>query len=313
MAHRNSKKITILRKGTFAESAQVNAAEFMSMSKKSIGPYWESKSAKGIGSGLSFAEKDMLMPRIIDIPKEDRNFMPDVKKFFESLTTPIPYLDGLQLEIGLELDNNELITFRNENGELNWPINVMDYIRYRHALSSPKVAPSLAAAKGNVLVDYYIFDPAETLADEIKVSETKDRALTMYLTIKNDKERVDKLLTLLGKDPRDIGGSSDRIEELRRLADTQAASFIREYDSELSDEKYLLTSLINTGLVRQVGNQYINAETQKLIGSNKEEAMFYFKDPVNSDKVSILKAQLHEAMKKETTKKKNRIPVSAKV
>lgn len=313
MAHHNSKKITILRKGTFAESAQVNAADFMSMSKKSIGPYWESKSSKGIGSGLSFNEKDLLMPRLIDIPKDDKTFLGEVKKFFESLVTPIPYGEGLQLEIGLELSNNHDILYKDKDGLQNWPINIMDYVRYRHAVHSPRVAPSLSAAKGNVLVDYYIFDPAETLAEDTRVSEIKDKALTMYLTIKGDQAKVDKMLTLMGKDPRDVGVASERVEELRNLADKQAAAFIREFDGELSDEKYILTSLINTGLVKRIGNQYINTETSKIIGNNHEEAIYFFKDPSNSEQITILRSNLREAMKQDTPKKKNRIPVGAKI
>lgn len=323
--HPNSKKVTILRKSSFAESSQVNAAEFMSMSKKSIGTYYESKSAVFIGSGLNFAEKDLLMPKMIDIPKEDRTFSAEVKKFFEGISTKVPYEHGLELEIGMTIDNKKPPTYyvdekiTGEDGiektirTYNWPINLMDFIRYRHALGHPHVAPSLAEAKGNVLIQYYVFDPLASRDEETRFSDTKDRALTFYMAIKGNQEKVDQLLIVLGIDPRDFPAAGDRVEQLRKKADEKPATFISEYEDGMFEQKYLLRGMMKTGLIKKIGNQYVNNETGKSIGNNEQEALYYFTDPDNNDKAAILKGNLQEEMKKVVKGRKNRVPLSAKL
>lgn len=312
--HANSKKVTILRKTTMAEKAQDKAPDFMAMSRKSIGSYFASKNEKGIGSGLTFEEKEILMPRIIDVPKDDRTFLDTVRKFFESLQTYVPYEDGVTLEIGLTISNDEELTYFDKDRKIfNVPIAPMDYIRYRHALHHPQVAESEAAARGNMLVSFYIFDPASVLTENIELDKTKDRALQIYMTVKTDIGKVDALLTLMGRDPREFSGlekNNEKIKELRSLADNQANKFVEEYEGKMFEEKYLLTSMMNTGIVRRVGNQYINAETGKIIGNNTEEAWYFFKDPAHTDQISILKANLQEALKKESKVRKQRTPLS---
>lgn len=318
--HPNSRKVTILRRGTFMESAQTNAAEFMSMSKKSIGSYWESKNGKATGSGLSFDEKYLLMPRIVDIPQDDRGFLPAVKAFFEAMVTPVPYDDGITLEIGLMLDNDKPITYsrKDDDGKqtFNIPIAAMDYIRYRHAQGHPRVGKSLAEAKGNMLLDFYIFDPTSVMEADVEMTRTKDKALKLYMLIREDKDpkKVDMMLTLMGKDPREFFGpdaTSEKAQELRTQADTRAPRFVEEYESNMFEEKYLLTSMINIGVVRKVGNQFINADSGKILGNNMEEALYFFKDPVNTEAIAILKALMQEGLLKSVGKgtSRKRVPV----
>lgn len=310
--HPNSRKITIFRKSTFAEAAQTNAAEFMSMSKKSIGSYWDSRNSKGIGSGLSFEERDILMPDIINVHEKDKDFRKSVENFFASLTTPVAYEDGITLEIGLKRDNKQPITHKGADGEFdNLPIAPFDYVRYRHALRHPKVAPSADAAKGNVLVDYYIFDPEVALQVNVEANKERDQAIQNYFKIKDDARKIDAMLVLMGSDPREFYGvnkDQEKLEKLRNYADIEAKKFNEEYDGKLFEEKFLLLALENTGIVKRMGNQYVVDDTKKILGNNKDEAMFFFKDPANADTTAILKGQLQEAMRKEIRNKK-RLPV----
>jgi hypothetical protein len=118
----------------------------------------------------------------------------------------------------------------------------------------------------------------------------------------------------MGTDPRTFTGAGKDDEKtsfLRKQAEERAPKFLEEYEEKMFEEKYLVQSMMNTGIIRRVGNQYIDAETGKILGNNTEEAMYFFKDPVNSDKISILKANLQEALKIEVkTNKKNRLPIT---
>ena len=55
------------------------------------------------------------MPYLISLPKDDREFQKEVKKFFESIATKIPYgEEGILLEIGLTLTNEKPGTWHKE-------------------------------------------------------------------------------------------------------------------------------------------------------------------------------------------------------
>lgn len=309
--HINSKRVTIFRTGTFMEAAQTGAAEFMSMSKRSIGPYFSGSLGDAIGTGLNFLEIDILMPLIINVPHTDSTFRQKVRDFFASIVTKIAFGSGCELEIGLELDNEKPIGVRNPDGtykEINLPIKIQDYIRYRQALGHPLVAASKSEAQGNILKEFYVFD--QTLVDTEAASLRKvvDRATTSYLTLKTDMDKVDAMLTLLGTDIRAYHGAAAadlKVEELHRLATTKSREFNEAMDDKEFETRYLIRKMVNTGVVRKIGNQFVDKETGGILGHTEEEVIFYIKDALNSDKVSILKSKTQEAMKNKLALPKN--------
>lgn len=314
--HKNSRKISIRRKYTFAEGVQDKAPDFMAQSKKSIGSYFESKNSHAIGSGLSFAERDLLMPYLIDLPKTDREFMDKSRKFFESISTKVPFEDpGLTLEIGLELDNDKEITFFDEKQErYNIPINVMEYVRYRHLIKHPWVALSETEAKRDPLKYYFVYDPTEVIMEVSKINKAKDESLNNYLKLKDNLEKVNGMLTLFKIDPRMYHGPNEvdqKVTRLRELAEEKPVEFNMLYADELFEEKFMLQGMLDAAIIRQIGNQFIFVETGKILGNTKEEMLYYFKDPKNSDIVVVLKGHLQEARKIKVSKPtaKTRTPV----
>lgn len=315
--HINSKKVTIFRAGSFALAAQTGAQEFMSMSKKSIGSYFQSSTSKGIGSGLNFDEIDALMPLVLDVPKEDRTFRAEVKKYFMEMVTKIPADNGLELEIGLLVDNSKPIVTKDKEGNitlLNLPINISDYIRYRHALGHPKVALSISAAKGNTLIDFYVFDKEIALSQDVDAAKDKDDAIVAYLKIKEDEDKVNMMLTLLKVDPRTYKGKNaadQKEQKLRELADKNATAFLKVYKQDNFEQRYQIKSMVNTGILKEIGSQIVDAETGDVIGHNFEEAVYFLRDVTKSQTVSILKARMQEALKGTISRVKN-TPAPAK-
>lgn len=293
--HPNSKKVTIFRTGSFINAAQTQAVEFMSMAKQSIGSYWESKTSKGIGSGLSFSEQDLLMPRILDLPKEDRGFRPAIREYFLNICTHVPYEKGRELEIGLEKDNAAPVS------EENLPINLTDFIRWRHARKHPWVAASRKEAEGNILVQFYIFDEEETEMENVQLLNTRDEASALYLAMKDEVHKMDQMLTLLGQDPRNFTGLNAmalKRDALRTVVEKESEIFLKAHKQTHFEEKYLLTTMVNTGVLRRVGERYIDAETVEVIGNNLEEAVYFLKDETKSDTINLLKVRMQESLKK---------------
>lgn len=305
MLHRNSKQITIFRSGSFLSRAQgADTLDFFSSSKRSIGSYWESPHSKKIGSGLTFAEEEILLPNIIDVPAEDREFRKKVTQFYMEIDTNVPYEVGRVLEIGLELDNNApLKRDPKDPSKSNMPLNIMDYIRYRHALKHPQVSTNKELADGNVMIEFYIFDKTESLRKNSKKSDEKDAAYQIFLSIKPDIEKVKMMLTLLGKDPREFNTDSDAVTALRGIAENTPTVFTEMYATNNLEITYWIRTMVNTGILKIIGNKYFDAETDKLQANSLEELVHFFLDEDNSDVVRLLKARMQESLKKPLPKK----------
>jgi hypothetical protein len=308
MSHRNSRTVTIFRAGSFLSRAQGKDIEdFFATSKKSIGSYWENVSSKKVASGLSFVEEAILLPHLVDATADDREFRKKVTSFYVDIDTQIPHNTGRVLEIGLLLDNDKDVSFDPKDpSKSNMPINLMDYVRYRHAIKHPYVAPNKEEADGNALIEFYIFDKTEVVKKNTKKSDEKDAAMQIYLTIKPEPTKVTMMLTLLGIDPREFTGANAedlRIEALRKQSETNSKVFIETYNNTDLETHYWIKTMVNTGVMKIIGNKYFDAETNKLIGNTLEETTFFFKDEENSDVVVSLKARMQEGLKKPVNKK----------
>lgn len=298
--HPKSKKIVIFRAGSFLSRAQGKEVDdFYATSKKSVGAYWETLSSKKIASGLTFAEENILMPHLVDAECDDKEFRKKVSTFFQDIDTKIPYNTGLTLEVGLELDNDKPIFFSKDPEKCNMPINIMDYIRWRHALKHPRVAHSKELADGSSRYEFYIFDKNETIKKNSKKSEEKDAAFAIYLEIKPDIKKVEMMLTLLGHDVRAFGNNPDTmIDKLRTESETRSDLFTKTYNGAELEINYWIKAMINTGVMKNIGPKYFDAETEKLIGNSLEETVYFFKDEENSDMVVALKARMQEGLSK---------------
>lgn len=292
--HPNSRIVTIFRAGSILSRAQGPAIDdFFSSSKQSIGSYFDSTQSQKVGSGLSFAEEKILLPNIIDTPADDKEFRKKLTEFYTDLTTAVPHGTGVQLETGLEESNDKPVS------EKNMPLDLMAYIRYRHALRHPWVAGSREAAAGNQMKHYYIFDKTNVQNKNTRKVKELDAAMQIYLKIKSDINVVDQMLTLLGVEPREFTGKDAddlKVEKLRTLAEKDPEKFQTTYESEHLEVRYWIKTMISTKVLKEVGTRIVDPESEGLLGNNLEETIWYFRDDQNSEHVVTLKARMQEAL-----------------
>lgn len=300
----NSKQITIFRAGSFLSRAQGKDAEEMyQLAKVSIGSYWAGGGSNKIGSGLTHDEEELLLPDIIDTTVGDRDFRKRVTEFYAEMDTPIPYHTGCTLEIGLKVDNFSPLSTK------NMPINVSDYLRYRHAKNHPQMAQSKEESDGNATKQYYIFDKDTLQNKGSEKRKQRDNAMAVYFQIKEDIKKVDMMLTLLGTDPREFTGKNtddDKIEALRILADKESERFTTTYKEENFDTRAWIKTMVNVGVLKEMGTSYRDGETNKLIGKTLEETIYYMLDVDHQDEVDMYKARTQEASKTPVIKKSRR-------
>lgn len=310
--HPNSRKITLFRANNFIQKAQnfesnEELSNYMSLTQLDIGPYLESNAAKIIGSGLSIKEQELLMPLLLNLGPEDRDFRKSVFDFFNSLKTKVPFSTGKDLEIGLEVDNDKPVS------KDNMPISIENYVRYRHALKHPWVAKSKAEADGNQLKHFFIYDPELEHKESSDRVVLQDKAASIWLQVKSNESKVTMLLTLLGKDERDYvgrNGSSRKQTDLHALVVSDATRFLKVYEEDRFEIRYWLRAMILAGVVKIVGTTYIISETQKKLGASELEAILYLEDDKgsNADTISYLKGMTQDILRKPKVNRKKLTP-----
>jgi len=302
--HINSRIVTIRRAPSFISKAQgIEVKDFMTSAIQEIGSYFEGGGSTRIGSGLTITEEKILLPEHIGISSEDKEYFKERNKFYVNFYTKVP-ADGIKLEIGLTQDNNKPIHVDKTDPEKsNLPINLLEYLRYKHALSHPWVAKSELAGKGNQIQKFFVDDPVTASQGKSDTTAMKDEALTFYLQVKSNPEKVNSLLTLLGVDYRDVVGQTPeqttqlRVDKLRGLVDTRAKDFNDLNKDKNFDVKYKVQMMINTEVLKKVGAKYLITENGESLG-NYEELVEFLKDTTtNSDVIGVLNAKLQEAMK----------------
>lgn len=312
LTHKNSHKITIYRALTFIEKAQQTsngkqqgAADFLSLGKQDIGGYFASKNSSAPGTGLTLPEIKLLLPDILYMHVDDRDFNKSVKEFYGKLKTDVPYGKGVELEIGLEQSNSEPVS------KDNMPINPMEYIRYKHALGHPFVAPSEGDARRDSRKRYYIYDRKLEEKRSAGAIATKDEALTIYLGLKDDKEKVKAMLTLMGTDPRDFTGDhadSLRSQALREMAEKRTGDFLALYNIDNFEERFVIQTMVNTGVLKQIGARFMISSNGETFGNDINEALMVLKDTKSAEnqaKISALKATMQDALKEGKRKTTN--------
>lgn len=285
----NSKKITIHRKpGATQEQADLLA--YYALTYHALGSYFEAGGSQKSASGLSYQEEAVLMPLLIDIPAEDKEFRRKVAIFNDEINTVIAHGTGKTLEIGLTVNNNAPMS------AANLPLHPMDYLRYRHALRHPECGETKDAALGSMLKHYYIHDGNLESISEFSSLEIKDTALTAYLGIKKDVHKVEMHLSLLGVDTRGVA-EKDQISILRKTVEEKPKEFLENVADKNNVERFFINNLLTAKIMEIVGSSYLIKETGENIGYSVEAAVEYLKNAANSQIKGVLKAKLQDVRK----------------
>jgi hypothetical protein len=296
--HPNSRKITIRRLDDFLTRQQGATVQgWLSESKEGIGAYFQTLNSPVIGTGLEVREQELLLPGMLDFDNpKDRGFREALRKFYNSINTKVPYNGGITLEIGLTEDNSKPLS------ETNMPINLSEYIRYRHALKHPWVAANLTEGKGNQVKRFYIWDPESVKRQRVSDAEVKDKALKYYLALDKE-EKLDMMLIMFNEDIRKFEDIGDKRAKLKELTDKKPVEFVNNHEKDHFEERYWIRLFVLNGVFKKVGESFYDVSNMEFIGGDEEEAIMSYKDPNKVEMVRIWKAKVQEAMKKKAKAK----------
>jgi hypothetical protein len=270
---------------------------WLGQSYRGIGPYFKDKAT---ATGLSFEEQRFLLPELLGIEHTDKDFRRTVNKFFDELVTSVPK-EGLKLQIGLEDDSRPLASD-------NMPINIMDYIRFRHLRGHRDVAMNESEAAKTFGKRFYIVDPEAVSSSATSLNTLEDKTIVVYMKFKDDRIKTDQILTMLGVNIKNMR-PEEKVLKLKELS--QKNNKLNDYEQKEAFErflavaedkdleyKYLIQEMIGTQYLKRVGNNILYTESGKKVGDNLDDAVLYFKNPKNSRELNLMKAEYNTKVKK---------------
>lgn len=296
-----SKIVFVHRLISFAQAAHTDkdVQQWFGSSFQAIGPFWKGKT---VFTGLTSLEQKILMPHLHSTEYSDKDFRKKTEDYFVNILTKIP-ANGLKLEIGLEDDGAAI-------SETNMPVNIENYVAYKHLKNYPLVAPSKDEAEKDPTKKFYIFDPAASTKTNVDLNKIEDGAIKAYFDFKDDVMKVDQVLTMLGFDIRRLTseGKTIKLKELAKRpngkSEEEQKAALEKFINICNDKdlgvKFLIHELVGAQVLQKVGTNILDKETGNSIGDNLQDAVLYLTNPKNSKDYNVYRAKYDNLISKGT-------------
>lgn len=280
-------------------------------------------------------EVEAYFPRLIGLSPNNDNFVSRVKQYLNNIQVAIDelgktfdcsfhynhYSDYLtvkkkeeQIESKYKLANKsnskdlraalkEKITLLNElessKHKFGYPLNLEDYILYRHCLLYNDIAKDTALINSDASIRFYFKDNNKEAELQKKLRTEINNAKANYVNVVSDPDMFDAVYIqycVISGRPIVSSMLEDRItkeNQLDRFSIEDPIKFnhiCRDNDIKL---KALIETLIARGeFIRAQHNQNILTPEGDFIGANMKEAVAWFKDSANSAMVAGYKNKL---------------------
>ena len=196
--------------------------------------------------------------------------------------------------------DNDLFMIESKKYQYGDPLNLEQYILYRHCLNYPDVAKDEAFINSNANLRFYIKDKNKEEVRKNKIIKEQQVALRHLVELQASPVKTNAVYVeyciYSGINLSDGLSKSALIQskELMDFATTNPRKF-NEFvnDKNLLDKAFIETLITRGELVRSDFNQQISTPDGEFIGANINEAVSYFKNPNNAG----LKTKLENKLK----------------
>lgn len=250
-----------------------------------IGSYFQGPK---IGTGLTPLEKRLLIPILIGVEPNERDFSQKSEEYFINKRVRLTNNDHV-LDISL-YDNNK------EFSETNLPLNIEDYVTYKWLINHPWFSTDKNASSKR----FTIINPEVELKNKYENINKKDKAYDYYLIIKKNKN-ITKARMILFNDSKGLLNvnllkEEELFEKLHLIAQNNPDRFINLYEDKDIEIRYRSNILISKGLITRnndVNNNivYQIASSEQIVGVGTKQFLLWYKDKANQQKISVLEAQ----------------------
>ena len=280
-------------------------------------------------------EVDTYFPNIVGLSPSDPNFIMRVKQYLNNIRIPVDELgrtfdisfhyyrkndynkikeeeekidrayqnanrqDITKLRVALKEKITKLNALESTKCKLGYPINVDDYLMYRHCLLYNDIAKDVALINSDSNIRFYFKDEQREAEKLRKFRLEVNKAKANYVSCLADNTLFDAVYTqycVLNNMPVISSLAEDRLEreiKLDKFSADEPVKFNKIFNNK--DIKLIasIELLIARGeLSRSQYNQNITSPDGDFIGANMSEAVAWFKNPTNASIVNVFMNKL---------------------
>lgn len=281
------------------------------------------------------AEVEAYFPQLLGISVNNENFVTRLKQYLNNIQVPVNELgvtfdcsfrfnhkrdyfafkareeeiemvykkankqSTKDLRAALAIKINDLNNLESEQYAVGSPVNITDYILYRHCLLYRDVAKDTALINCDPFVRFYLKDDAKDKERQQKLRQEINNAKRNYIEVIGDDEMFDAVYIqycVVAGLPIVNSLLSERMDKENQLDKFSATEPIK-FNSIVKDKDLRIKSLIELLIargefVRSQFNQNITTQDGEFIGANIKEAIAWAKNPENENVLAAFKNKL---------------------
>lgn len=281
------------------------------------------------------AEVEAYFPQLLGISVNNENFVTRLKQYLNNIQVPVNELgvtfdcsfrfnhkrdyfafkareeeiemaykkankqSTKDLRAALAIKINDLNNLESEQYAVGSPVNITDYILYRHCLLYRDIAKDTALINCDPFVRFYLKDDAKDKERQQKLRQEINNAKRNYIEVIGDNEMFDAVYIqycVVAGLPIVNSLLSERMDKENQL-DKFSTSEPVKFNSIVKDRDLRIKSLIELLIargefVRSQFNQNITTQDGAFIGANMKEAIAWAKNPENENVLDAFKNKL---------------------
>lgn len=281
------------------------------------------------------AEVEAYFPQLLGISVNNENFVTRLKQYLNNIQVPVNELgvtfdcsfrfnhkrdyfafkareeeiemvykkankqSTKDLRAALAIKINDLNNLESEQYAVGSPVNITDYILYRHCLLYRDIAKDTALINCDPFVRFYLKDDAKDKERQQKLRQEINNAKHNYIEVIGDDEMFDAVYIqycVVAGLPIVNSLLSERMDKESQL-DKFSTSEPVKFNSIVKDKDLRIKSLIELLIargefVRSQFNQNITTQDGEFIGANMKEAIAWAKNPENENVLAAFKNKL---------------------
>lgn len=192
-----------------------------------------------------------------------------------------------------------LNALESEKYKVGRPVNVEDYLMYRHCLLYKDVAKDIALINSDPSLRFYIKDEAKEAEKQKKLAEQKIKAMRNFVEIGSSEQKFNAVFVAI------VSTLNENISEAILKDKTTKQSIMIDFvnsnpekfnkfvdDKNIITKAFIETLIVRGELIRAEYNQQISSADGTFIGSNMNEAIAYFNNPANKDIKTVYENKL---------------------
>lgn len=281
------------------------------------------------------AEVEAYFPQLLGISVNNENFVTRLKQYLNNIQVPVNELgvtfdcsfrfnhkrdyfafkareeeiemvykkankqSTKDLRAALAIKINDLNNLESEQYAVGSPVNITDYILYRHCLLYRDIAKDTTLINCDPFVRFYLKDDAKDKERQQKLRQEINNAKRNYIEVIGDDEMFDAVYIqycVVAGLPIVNSLLSERMDKESQL-DKFSTSEPVKFNSIVKDKDLRIKSLIELLIargefIRSQFNQNITTQDGEFIGANMKEAIAWAKNPENENVLAAFKNKL---------------------